>query len=624
MMRACCAIGALLFAAVCAHAGAPARGSAAPSAALETIAADPAAQIDLPIDAESPDPADRAAYDKAYAAVRGALQKDPGNASIRIHYAALLVWREAFHPGESGGLRRALDQAIIALGDDPEGGRASAFLARGTILDRLAAELPAQAPTVEQAIRQRIEHHPADAGAWRALVRLLIRTGRAREAIGEAQAFGARFPKAADPPLLEGLAQLAFGDPAAARAAFDAVLKLQPAQRIAAAASLGLAEAWQRLGRPDDAAAALDRARATAGAAALEAVAGEEGLPAPGQLDWSIGKTMAAAGQTGKAAERIGAGDALWAASRAARAKNDEGVGRFKAGDFAGAERLFVQAARLEPGSTVFWINAAESAYNADRYAQAASLYRAAQALEPLKPGEARKLAMSEAVLGNYAASFEDANGALRSAPDLQGLAQWTVVFAYGAKGWDAAYSQWSRTVAHDPQTPVLDLKRQALGIVQGGLQEIAERTERIGAHYAALFQHTLRFRAAGQPLLSYDTDHHAEQAPILARIAAHFRALPFKPVIPEKAAEAMRQAIDATAANDTRAAEGFYARAIDAAPWWSTPHYALAVSSMLTGDARSRREWQTFLSLAEPGDPEERAARQFVERWNAAAGGAK
>lgn len=599
--------------------GAEARadGTADAIAALSALVRDPAHAPPLPIDTVTLHARDHKLYDHAFTAVRHALMVHPENATIRMRYAELLFWRHAVHP-EQDSLRRATDEAIIALRDHPANQAAARFLAAPAVLDAQLKRLTNhQLDALATSMKRTLERSPDNLVLLRALVRLEIGMGQSAEARTLTHRLAMHTTDPAGALCLEGVAELADKDAAGARKQFAAALTHPAETSVEAVAELGLAESLRRLGEPESAADALDRARELLAAAQLDHLSRELGLPSPEIIAWRLGKALAAAGDVGRADLYLGANGMHWDLSHSATSYNNQGFELYKAGRLEAAQQSFARAAQLSPGDPIILGNIAFIAFKRRRCNDAEWYFEKLREVRPLTSVDAWSLAMCQAITGDYASAARTMSYARDKARNTQqqdSAAQWAVVFDYGAHGWAHAYALWSSTL---PAAGTIYItKAHALDTIRGGLEELATRAREANMRYAEFLHQNMRYRAETEPLDAWDTDYHPDREHIMQRIAALYAKLPLKPAIPRSAILRVTAAKKAVARHDLRAAAQAYQQAIRIAPWWPLPHFALAIASEFDASDTSKQEMAIYFTLVPKDSPEARPARRFLARF--------
>lgn len=551
-------------------------------------------------------------HEKALAEARAAVRAVPKDARVRVRYAELLLASDAQRSGESRGLSRAVEQALIALRDAPEQREAVDFLSSENLTSRMLAESShEQAKSVEAAVEAARAKAPESLPALRALVRLKLVLNKPDEAAAHARDFAARAEDWADAQTLLGAAQLASGEFAAAELAFTSALGRANGAAPRAAAGLGLAEALRRQGKLTAASDAL-AAAGQLSPSGFKRAAKDAALPDPEKAGWELGTALRAQGDETRAALWVG-GEGLNILG-AAEAEKLAGQGRahFNNNNFAAAQESYRQAAELLPANPVLWHNTARAAFEREAYGDCAWAMEKASKLETLDDMDAWRLGLSRAVGGDYRGADEILSQALARSPGADWLAQWSLIVAYAARGWDAAWPLITRTTRSQPTFGQHANKIAALYLILDGLGDLSKRASKNNLRYAAFGHEVLRYRATFGDPRGYDDYMYKERAFFMPSLAAAYRLLPLKPAVPTAAVNRLA----------TAGTTGDYELALREAPWWAQGHRALAAFALLNYDERAAdRAFDAFFSLVEPGDPAASAARDYRDKWKALGG---
>lgn len=626
-----------------AHAAGPADRSpwaAEEAAKLQAIARDPAGPLLLLLEDGASFPGNRVHFDQAVAACRQTLKENPGNTAVRANLGGLYLLRDNFHPEESGGYSKAVDQFLIALRDDPANGTALAYLGTYEVSSRLTTLLSRETvAAVETALNRSLEKYPRNPAVLHTVARFHISLGRMADALPLAHALADVAPEQFSSHLLVGALELKTGGHERARTAFETALAHAADDTDKATARLGLAQLLQELGRLDAAAAALDDAAQLVPRERLERSARAASIPSPGEVGWAVGKALAKRGDTAKAIDYMTIKDINWLSSMQAAEKNGEGVALYDAKDLAGARRAFIAAVQLLPLDATYWRNLAHTSYEMGRYRESVTAFGKAGSKEPLRTNEVHRMAIASAVLGDYRSARELEEKGARDFSDNEGLKSWAVVMAYGVGGWEEALETWSRLFHRQAQRSNADLY-QVFNLCQGGVRDISSRAETLGMRYQSLRQESLLYRILGEGLsrrLLSDAGRKEvkkEREAVFDKIADNYRHLPLKPVLPSEAKELAHQAKTSLDANDWSTAVERYKQASEMAPWWPDGRYILALLASHypsgytfdkydTYERKSGRypyaveEMNAYLAL-DPNGPESRKARKRMEGWQA------
>jgi tetratricopeptide (TPR) repeat protein len=403
-----------------------------------------------------------------------------------------------------------------------------------------------------------------------------------------------------------------------------------------AMAQLGTAQTQKSLGDTDSADRSLAEATAYMSSSDLEHAAHQTGLDTPSELGWSLGKSYAASGNPGKAAEYLGPEGINWFSSELAWKKNDEGVKLYHAHDLNGARNALFEAVQLMPLDPIYWLYAARVSFELGRYRESAFAFRKAASLEPLSAGNVFSFALSNAVLGDYRHSQALLEKAALDFPKEDALYYWAVEMAYGSGGWDAAIQTRARLIRQGGKAMGEDSFELWTHLV-GGIEDIADRAEKQNARYLALQHESILYRALGEGLkrnlLSPDsraqTRHDRETE--FNKIIDNYRRLPLKPVVTSDIQELVLRAqpfLDSAfvSFDDWTNAVDLYERIIESAPWWPDGHYTLALLACqhplmyAFGELSNQdsgwvggREMNAYLALI-PDGPDAVRARKILE----------
>ena len=554
---------------------------------LQAIARNPGHALVLTLDGGAPFAENRELYDRAYSACRQALRGNPRDMAVRANLGGLYLWREAFHPDESGDFEKAIDQFLIVLSSDPGNKAVLTYLRSYEVLIRIRPEMAEAGMESIRSALQRTLKDPPDAANLRTFARFLFFDGHIVEARTAAESLTELAPQASS-QLLLGAVELKSAHAEKALSAFQAALKLASSQAETATAKLGAAQAYNALKNTEAADRMLAEATASLPKPALEHAARAAGLDTPAELGWSIGKAYAASGNLPKAVDFLGPKEVSWLSSEMARRKNSEGAQLFNAHDLQGARRAFFSAAQMIPMEPVYWRNAAVVSFELGRYQESAMAFRKAAALEPLNADRSFGLAMSYAVIGNYREARSTFEKAARNFPADKSLAYWAVDLAYAVGGWKEALSTWSSLVRHGGAVPEEDWYDVFIH-VRAGMADIAGRAEKRGARYQSLRHESVLYHILGEGLqrnlLSREGREQIrrERLETFNKILDNYRHLPLKPAIPPEVQALVLKAqpfLD-SATNHFMAHSNvvdLYEQVIEAAPWWPEGHYMLAL----------------------------------------------
>lgn len=602
---------------------------------LQTITREPSHKLMLWLGGGAPFQEHRDLFDKAFAACRQALRASPSDAAVRANLGALYLLRDALHRDESGNFEKAIDQFLIVLSNDPSNEAALTYLRTYEVLARVRPEIGEKGMENIRSALQHTLRDPPTAASLRAFARVMFFDGRMIEARAAAEALTELVAESSS-QLLLGSVELKSAHAEKALTAFQTALKLTHDPVEAATAKLGVSQAYKALGNTDAADRMLAEATKALPPLSLEYAARVAGLDTPAELGWSIGKAFAEAGNVGKAVGFLDVEDVRRLSSEMASQKNAEGVKLFEANDLQGARNAFWAATQLTPIKPVFWGNAARVSFDLGRYQESMVAFRRADALEPLGLNDAKKLAISYAVLGNYRnarATFEKAARDFQDDKNLSFMSAstWAVALAYTVGGWDDAMATWSRLIRNGGQ---LQWKEQydVFNHVWGGMRNIAERAEKRGARYQALRHESVLYQILGEGLkrrlLSKEgiDEIMSEREVTLNRIIENYRRLPLKPVITPDVQDIVQKAqpfVDSAVDNQesARKAVDLYKQVVERAPWWPEGHYMLALLKgqdynyeVSNGVSVADREMNAYLALI-PDGPAAARARQTLEK---------
>lgn len=602
---------------------------------LQNISSEPNQKLVLWLSDGAPFAEHLKLFDTAFAACRQALRTNSGEVTVRANLGALYLWRDAFHPDESGNLEKAIDQFLIVLTNDPNNKEVLTYLSNYDVLSRIRAELADKGLNNVQAALQRTLKDPPGISNLYTFGRVLLFSGRTLEAVEVARALAELSPVASS-QLLLGSAELKSGNNIKALTAFQSALQLSGSPVEQAMAKLGTAEAEKSMGNIDSADRFLAEAIASMSSSDLEHAARQAALDTPSELGWSLGKSYAAAGNPGKAVGYLGTEGMTWLSSEEAWNKNNEGVRLFEAHDFNGARSALSVAVQLIPMEPIYWRNEARISFELGRYRESALAFRKAASLEPLSADHVFGLALSNAVLGDYRHAQELLEKAALDSPKDDFLSYWAVDMAYGDGGWDDALQTRSRLIRQGGKAmgdDSFDLWRH----VVGGINDIADRAEKQNARYLALQHESILYRALGEglkrDLLNPDSRAHIrhEREAEFNKIIDNYRRLPLKPVVTSDIQELVLRAqplLDSVfvSFDDWTKAVDLYERIIESAPWWPDGHYALALLACqhplmyAFGELSNQdsgwiagREMNAYLALI-PDGPDAVRARKILE----------
>lgn len=609
--------------------------------ALQTIAREPSHKLVLWLGDGAPYPEHRDLFDKAFAACRQALRASPDNAAVRANLGALYLWRDALHRDESGNFEKAIDQFLIVLSNDPGNDTALTYLRTHEVLTRVATEIGEKGmENIQSALRQTLKG-PPNAPSLRTFARVMFFDRRLGEARTAAEALTALAPNASS-QLLLGSVELKSSHADKALAAFQTALKLTLDPLEVATAKLGAAQAYQTMGKIDDADRMLAEATTLLPPLVLSHAAQVAGLETPAQLGWSIGRAYSAAGNVPKALDFLDTEEVGRLSSEMATEKNNEGVKLFEAKNLLGARNAFLIAGELIPSKAIYWNNLASVSFEMGRYRDCLMAYRKAEALEPLKKViDVKQFAISYAVLGDYRNARSTFEKAARNYQDSKTLGRmssntWAVALAYAVGGWDEAVSTWSRLIKNGNQVQWNE-RYDVFVHVWVGIRFIGELAQKQGARYQSIRHDSLLYQILGEGLrrsLSNKVgtkEIRQDREDVLNRIINNYRRLPLKPVIPPDVQALVQNAqpfVDAAVDNQEsgRKAVVFYKQIIEKAPWWPEGHLTLA---LLAGGGGSEeddygrllesrvwvpeREINTYIALL-PDGPDTARARQMLE----------
>jgi tetratricopeptide (TPR) repeat protein len=398
-----------------------------------------------------------------------------------------------------------------------------------------------------------------------------------------------------------------------------------------ATAKLGAAQAYKALGDTE----AADRILTDLGTSLvqldLDHIARAAGLETPAELGWSIGKAYVAEGNAQEAAHYLNPEEVSRYASDAASQKNKEGLRLHIANDLPGACHMFWDAAQLEPTNPVFWHNAGRVSFDLGLYRDSMVAFRRAGALEQLCLTDAKKLAVSQAVLGDYQtaqATFEKAELDFTDDTDLARMSAstWAVALAYAAGGWNQAEEAWSRLVLHGGKVPWAN-QYDIFNHAWVGIRDIAGRARRQDIRYQCLRHESVVYHILGEGLKRGLLNQVGikevtqEREATLNRIIDLYRRMLLKPMIPPDVQTLVHKAqpyVDSAADNQESARQAItlYQEVTERAPWWPEGHYALALLlGAYNNDESVDREMNAFLALA-PEGPDAVRARQMLETY--------
>lgn len=602
---------------------------------LQSIAHEPSRPLVLSWDGGAPFPENRDWFDKAFSACRQALRANPSVMAVRANLGGLYLWRDAFHPDESGNFEKAIDQFLIVLSNDPGNEVALTYLRTYEVLVRIRPEMAEAGMESIRSALQRTLKDPPGAANLRTFARVMFFDGRLIEARTAAEALTELAPEAAS-QLLLGAVELKSAHAEKALAAFQTALKLASDPADAATAKLGAAQAYNALKNPEAADRMLAEATASLPKLAMEHAARVAGLDTPAELGWAIGKAYAAAGDFPRAVDFLGPEGVSWLSSEMASRKNSEGLKLVEANDREGARRAFFAAAQMIPMEPVYWRNAAVVSFELGRYQESAMAFRKAATLEPLNADRVFGLAISYAVIGDYRDARSTFEKAARDFPDEKSLAYWAVDLAYAVGGWNEALASWSSLVRQGGEVPRDDWYDIFIH-VRAGVTDIAGRAEKRGAHYQSLRHESVLYHILGEGLkrnlLSREGREQIrrERQETFNKILDNYRRLPLKPVItPDVQALVLKAQPFVDSALDNYMsrynAVNLYEQIIETAPWWPEGHYTLALlacqdpSMYAYGELSNPdsgwvagREMNAFLALS-PEGPEAVRARKILE----------
>jgi tetratricopeptide (TPR) repeat protein len=602
---------------------------------LRAIAREPGRPVALWLADGAPFVEHRDLFDEAFAACRQALRAVPSADNVRVNLGGLYLWRDAFHPDESGNFEKAVDQFLIVLSGDPANEKTLAYLGTWEVLTRVAPEMGHKGMVDIQSALRRTLNSSTGAANIRALARVTFFDGSMIEARTAAEALTEIAPEPSS-WLLLGSVEFRMGHGEKALTAFQTALKTAHTPEEIAIARLGLAESHKSLGHTQAADDMLAQAMAPLSQPALEHAARSAGLETPSELKWAIGKAYAGAGDIGKASEFLGVEGVNWLSSEAAMDKNSEGVRLFAAHDLKGASKAFAAAVQLIPMESVYWRNAAVVSFEMERYQESLMAFRRAAALEPLDNDRIFGLAMSYAVLGDYRNARTTFEKAAHDFPEKKTYAYWSVDIAYAMGGWSEAQAEWSRLVREGGAVPEEDFYDLFIHL-RGGFTDIAGRAEKRGARYQSLRHESVLYHILGEGLkrnlLSREGREQirTERAATLNKIIDNYRRLPLKPVVASdvqdlvlRAQPFLDSALDSY--DSRRRAVDLYQQVIEAAPWWPEGHYTLALlacrepSMYAYGELSNPdsgwvagREMNAYLALV-PEGPDAQRARKILE----------
>jgi tetratricopeptide (TPR) repeat protein len=598
---------------------------------LQTMVRDPRHLVAVTLGEGAPFQEHRDLFDQAFDACRRALRVTSNDNVVRTNLGGLYLWRNALHPDESGNFQKAIDQFLIVLNNEPGNVTVLEYFGTYEVLIRVRPELGEQGmANIESAI-QRTLTDSAGAANLRAFARVLLFDNRLSEARTAAQALTALAPESAS-FLSLGSAELRMAHADKALAAFQVALQRAHDAVETSTAKLGSAQANQALGNTREADHLLEESVAALPPQTLERAARAAGLDTPNQLGWAIGKAYMASGEMGKAAARLGSDGMVYLSSEMARKSNSEGVRLFDNDDWTASRSAFVAAARLLPLEPVYWENAGMASFRMGLFQESLIALGKASALAPLGSGNAFRLGISYAVLGDYRNGQVIFEKAAMEFPQEPLHVELAVALAYASGGWDSAMAAWSRLRRNGGDVSRADLF-DIFVRVRDGMSGIVERSERRRALYLSLRHQSVLHHILGEglkrELLSPDSREmiKRERQQSMNMIIDHYRRLPLKPVLTPEVQELVLRAEvymgSALQNYDTRSkAAELYRQAIEAAPWWPEGHYTLALLACQNpGDSFAREaepkistEKSTYLALA-PDGPDAAHARKILER---------
>jgi tetratricopeptide (TPR) repeat protein len=273
---------------------------------LEHIIHEPSSKVLLNLGNGAPFVVHADLFDRAIAACRRALKSDYNDLGARTNFGALYLWRDAFHPDESGNLEKAIDQLVIVLEQDSKNEEALRYLGMYQVLTRVRETLSTAGVEIVVAALKKAVASSATLTGLRSYARVLLFENRTQEALSVAKSLIKLSGDDVTSQLVVGAIYLRAGQIEQAKSAVDGALTLSKGSAVA---YLGQAEVQERLNRLDEGKKNLLIATNMLPAEVLEELAHDVGLDAPSELGWSIGNAYAAAGNLDAAAGYLSSGE---------------------------------------------------------------------------------------------------------------------------------------------------------------------------------------------------------------------------------------------------------------------------------------------------------------------------
>lgn len=604
---------------------------------LRAMASAPMRSLALRLGETFPFKANRAAFDQAFSSCRQALKANPQDVGVRTNLGALYLYRDQFHPEESGNLEKAINQFLIVLRDDPGNPIALSYFREYDLLVRLRPTLANQGvDRVLAALQAAWEDSRSEEGLW-TLARADLFAGHlaeARAAIEKLVGISGR----ASSHLLLGVLELKSDHAAQALAAFQAAKRETGGPTEMALAKLGAAQALTSLGRLEEADDELGEASAGLPSAALARAARSAGMLTPNELGWELGKASANAGEVDRAVGFIGTAVTEILIERADKAWHD--------GDNATAVDTYLKLLELEPEQGEAFLAIGLLSFDLHRYNDVVWAFNeAGNHDQRLSKNMLVKLGVSYLTLANYAKAYDAFDKAHHEDGNDSDIRAWRIAAAFGAGGWKRALD----TLQNAPplNSPPRDFNEERLrtyDIVYGVILDAERRAKEAGLRYPLLshlsLHNELLSTVANWSFGGLDrTALRKEKWDILWEAIDLYRALPLKPRPPSRAV-----AQEAIAEEGIRQGHIGYEveqaaiAALEIAPWWPEARYNLGVyardsylsvnlaslysfsgSDVWDNNRSATQEFIFYLHLA-PQGPRAAEVRKQLKQWGAVA----
>lgn len=576
-----------------------------------------------------------ALFDQAFAACRSALRANPDDTSVRSNLGALYLWRDAFHPDESGNFEKAIDQFLIVLSRDPGNEEVLNYLRSYEVLVQIRPQLGDKGmDRIQSALRDTLK-----GSAGPANLSTLAAVSSFNGSMSEAQK-AAETLVGADPGpssyVILGSSELKMGHAEKALSSFKAALNNTADRVQMATAKLGAAQSYLAMSNIDAADSMWAEATASLPHAALDQAARGALLNTPAELGWAIGKHYADSGNVDRAFGYLGPE----AANIFARKGNEA----WNAGNKKEALDSFLSALQTETdqADTLMYAVGLLS-FDLDHYGDSVwSLQQARDMGKELSENSLTKMGVSYLVLGDYQKAYNAFDEAHRKAPNDSGLREWRIGAAFGVGGWKMALDTLIEAPPLDLGTHPDAPRLRTFSIVYGVFNDAEQRARRAGLRYPRL-SHLSALNELLSEVVNWSfgnldtTALRKEKWDTLWEAINLYRELPLKPVPPKRAVDQEALAEDTIRNGNVQyyVVERAAIAATEIAPWWPEARYNLGVfardcfysvnlaslyeysgtMSVWNNVESATQEFTFYLNLA-PQGPQAAEVRQQLKKW--------